>query len=254
MDTLRKYPRTPHLEGSRLQPGDEDLEQVRLRDLAGCVLTVEEKVDGANAGVSFSADGELRLQSRGHFLTGGARERQFALLKQWAAERRAALWERLSSRYVMFGEWMYAKHTIFYDALPSYFLEFDVYDRERDVYLSTERRHELLAACDVHAVTVLAQDRFSALPHLTALVGRARWKSATWRDRLRTQAEREGLDVERVVRQTDPSDEMEGLYVKHEIDGVVVGRYKWIRPSFLQAVVDSGSHWHSRPILPNVLA
>jgi len=23
--TLKKYPRTPHLEGSRLQPGDEDL-------------------------------------------------------------------------------------------------------------------------------------------------------------------------------------------------------------------------------------
>ena len=26
--TLKKYPRTPHLEGSRLQPGDEDLSQV----------------------------------------------------------------------------------------------------------------------------------------------------------------------------------------------------------------------------------
>ena len=25
---LKKYPRTPHLEGSRLQPGDEDLTQV----------------------------------------------------------------------------------------------------------------------------------------------------------------------------------------------------------------------------------
>ena len=25
---IRKYPRTPHLEGSRLQPGDEDLSQI----------------------------------------------------------------------------------------------------------------------------------------------------------------------------------------------------------------------------------
>lgn len=26
-DTIIKYPRTPHIQGSRLQPGDEDLRQ-----------------------------------------------------------------------------------------------------------------------------------------------------------------------------------------------------------------------------------
>ena len=26
--TINKYPRTPHIEGSRLQPGDEDLSQI----------------------------------------------------------------------------------------------------------------------------------------------------------------------------------------------------------------------------------
>jgi len=34
----------------------------------------------------------------------------------------------------------------------------------------------------------------------------------------------------------------------------VLGRYKWIRASFLTAVVDSGSHWLARPIVPNRLA
>jgi hypothetical protein len=34
----------------------------------------------------------------------------------------------------------------------------------------------------------------------------------------------------------------------------VLERYKWIRASFLTAVVDSGSHWLSRPIVPNQLA
>ena len=28
--SLKKYPRTPHLEGSRLQPGDEDLSRVQF--------------------------------------------------------------------------------------------------------------------------------------------------------------------------------------------------------------------------------
>ena len=32
---LKKYPRTPHLEGSRLQPGDEDLSQVPFSYIRG---------------------------------------------------------------------------------------------------------------------------------------------------------------------------------------------------------------------------
>ena len=73
--TLKKYPRTPHLEGSRLQPGDEDLSQVSFSYIRGKYLVVEEKVDGANSGISFGKDGTLLLQSRGHYLTGGYRER-----------------------------------------------------------------------------------------------------------------------------------------------------------------------------------
>ena len=49
-EQILKYPRTCHLEGSRLQPGDEDLDQVSLDALQGTYLVIEEKVDGANAG------------------------------------------------------------------------------------------------------------------------------------------------------------------------------------------------------------
>jgi hypothetical protein len=58
MSTLHKYPRTHHLAGSRLQPGDENLEAVPFAAVAGRVLAVEEKVDGA---VSFDAAGRLLL-------------------------------------------------------------------------------------------------------------------------------------------------------------------------------------------------
>ncbi len=123
---LRKYPRTPHLAGSRLQPGDDDLDQVPFADLAGRYLVVEEKLDGANSAVSFDADGALLLQSRGHYLTGGPRERHFAPFKAWAASVAPWLWPVLGDRYIVYGEWLYAKHTVFYDALPHYFCEFDV--------------------------------------------------------------------------------------------------------------------------------
>ena len=99
-----KYPRTPHLEGSRLQPGDEDLSQIPFAELAGRHLVVEEKCDGANSAVSFSADGELLLQSRGHYLTGGYRERHFNLMKQWAAVHKDVFYRVLGSRYISSAE------------------------------------------------------------------------------------------------------------------------------------------------------
>lgn len=130
---LKKYPRTPHLEGSRLQPGDEDLSQIPFSDLKDKYLVIEEKIDGANSAISFSEEGELLLQSRGHYLTGGYRERHFNLLKQWANVHMDNFFDVLGTRYIMYGEWMYAKHSVYYDALPAYFMEFDIFDRERSI-------------------------------------------------------------------------------------------------------------------------
>ena len=58
-------------------------------------LVIEEKVDGANSAISFDSTGSIRLQSRGHYLVGGARERHFDLLKTWANVHATALPERL---------------------------------------------------------------------------------------------------------------------------------------------------------------
>lgn len=246
-----KYPRTRHIEGSRLGPGDEDLEAAPFADIAGRFLVVEEKMDGANSAISFDADGRLWMQSRGHFLTGGAREKHFDALKPWAHANADALRERLGARYVMYGEWLFAKHTVYYDALPHHFLEFDVLDTEEQVFLSTARRRELLAGTPVSSVPVLAERSFRRLDELVALVGPSTMKTPSWRTHLEETARSKELDVERVLRETDPSDEMEGLYLKVEENGQVVARYKWVRKSFLTSVVDSGSHWLARPIVPN---
>src|SRR5205809_552829 len=118
MQGIRKYPRTRHLVGSRLQPGDEDLDAIPMSELAGGHVVIEEKMDGANCGVSFDAEGALQLQSRGHFLAGGPRERQFDLFKQWAGAMAHRLLDVLADRLVTYGEWLYAKHSVYYDALP----------------------------------------------------------------------------------------------------------------------------------------
>lgn len=252
---ILKYPRTPHLEGSRLQPGDEGHEHVRLATLAGRHAVVEEKLDGANVGISFTSGGELLLQSRGHYLVGGGRERQFAPFKQWAAAHEALLLGVLEDRYVMYGEWMFAKHSVSYDRLPHWFCEFDVYDRVDEVFLSTPRRHALLAGSAVVSVPVL---QAGPMPRdvrvLRALVRPSLAKSAHWREAFAQAVQRQGLDLELAWRQTDKSDLAEGLYVKVEDEYQVLGRYKWVRPDFVQTILDSGSHHSTRPVIPNGLA
>jgi hypothetical protein len=251
---LRKYPRTPHLVTSRLQPGDEDLDQVPFAELAGRFLVVEEKLDGANSAISFGPHGRLRLQSRGHYLNGGPRERHFAALKAWAASVAPVLWPVLRERYVLYGEWLYAKHTVYYDALPHYFCEFDVLDQHTGEFLSTARRRELLRATPVVSVPVLREGTVSSLAELTALVGPSTAKTARWRESLATSAAAAGVDPHQALAEADPADEMEGLYLKREEGGVVTGRFKWVRPGFSTAVLDSGTHWLNRPIVVNQLA
>ncbi len=252
-ERIFKYPRTPHLEGSRFQPGDEDLDCVALAELRGRFIVVEEKLDGANAGISFDDGGRLQLQSRGHFLDGGARERQFALFKTWAMTHRQAFWELLADRYVLYGEWLFAKHTIFYDALPHYFHEFDLLDTTTGEFLSTAARRSRLQDSPVISVPVLWQGEARSVEHLQSLVRPSLYKSADWRARLRQESEARGQYVEMVEQQTDGSDLAEGLYIKVESGDRVLERYKFVRAGFLQAVADSGSHWMDRPILPNQL-
>jgi hypothetical protein len=129
-----------------------------------------------------------------------------------------------------------------------------VLDTDANIFLSTPARRRLLAGLPVASVPVLRAGNFSRLPQLTQLVAPSLYKSAAWRESLRAAAAERDLDVERAVRETDMSDDAEGLYIKHEDEARVLGRYKWIRASFLTSVVDSGTHWLMRPIIPNRLA
>ena len=252
---LFKYPRTQHIYGSRLQPGDKDLKAVPIDQLYDSYLVIEEKMDGANSGISF-INGELFLQSRGHYLIGGQREKHFNLLKTWANCHKSYLWNILGNRYVMFGEWLYAKHTIYYNNLPHYFMEFDILDKETGDWLSTDRRLEILKDDIIISVAVLetgygkeyTKDKLNDLSHSKSL-----FIEKNNFDSLERYCYKNNLNFEQIKLETDPYFYKEGLYIKEESDGKVVGRYKWVRKSFLTSVFESNSHWLSRPIIPNQL-
>lgn len=222
--------------------------------IAGRHIVVEEKVDGANVGIRFSPTGDLLLQSRGHYLTGGSREKHFTLLKQWATTHQVVLGDRLGRRHVLYGEWLYAKHTVFYDRLPHYLVEFDVLDTVDGTFLDTPRRADLLAGLPLPAAQVLFSGTLRRLQDLTNLLGPSHFIAEGHIDRLRTDAERFGLDPDLVVRETDPSTLMEGLYVKVEEEGIVKERYKFVRADFIAVMTRADGRWLERSIVPNRLA
>jgi hypothetical protein len=252
MADFYKYPRTRHLVGSRIQQGDEDLKAVPFSDIIDRHIVVEEKLDGANSGISFRTPDDILLQCRGHELRGGPRERHFALFKAWANTNHDTWWEVLGTRYIMYGEWMFAKHSEFYDLLPHYFMEFDIFDKETETFLSTPRRHEMLDCTGVVSVPVLYQGQAQSMEHLQSMIGTSLYKSPNWQANLAKACEAAGTAVD--PKETDMSPLSEGLYIKVEEDGQVVERLKFVRAEFVARILESESHWMERPIVQNGLA
>ena len=255
MQPLIKYIRTQHIQGSRKSGDDFELEDVFFNDaLKDKYVVYEIKIDGSNVGISFDNDGSLLLQSRGHYLRGGPREKQFTMFKMWANRFRYDLYDILNIRYIMYLESAYAKHTVFYDNLPHYIFEFDIYDKEKQLFLSTKARIRLLEGLSYSAVPIAYAGVATTFEHLKSFIQPSFYKTNNWKENLQKQAQNTGQDFALIEAQTDMSDLDEGLYIKVETDEETIGRYKFVRDSFTNSILNQGSHWHNRPILPNMLA
>ena len=157
-----KFPSTPHLAAlADMDFRSDKLLSVTERDeFLQHSLLVEEKVDGANLGISFDSDGNIRAQNRGTylFLPGAG---QWKKLGDWLAPRLDTLFEHLSDQFILFGEWCYARHSVFYDRLPDWFLGFDIYDKRVGRFLSSEHRNTLLTKMAVAQVPFVARGQFT---------------------------------------------------------------------------------------------
>lgn len=230
-----KYPRTPHLFGSKGTDDDKHLgEAESTAFIADDSLIVEEKIDGTNVGIHFSNSGEMVLQCRGHLITEGMHP-QYDLFKQWAAVKRHLLEGRFENRYILFGEWVYARHSIHYQRLSHYFFEFDIYDKTEDAFLDLKCRLDLLAGLGIQTVPVVHTGSIGR-DDLAGLIGPSEFDS-------RFENPLTGC--------TDNL--MEGLYLRTEADGVVTGRSKYVRPEFVEKIKQS-THWQHQQMVPNQLA
>jgi len=230
-----KYPRTPHLFGSKGTDDDKHLSEAEsLSFIANDSLIIEEKIDGTNVGIHFSDDGQMMLQCRGHLITEGMHP-QYDLFKQWTTVKRATMEQRLENRFILFGEWVYARHSVFYQQLTHYFFEFDIYDKQNSLFLDLEQRLALLDRSTIQTVPIIHTGKISR-KDLQGLIGPSKF------------------DSQFVNPESNRTDNlMEGLYLRIEADGVVTGRAKIVRPEFVEKIKKS-THWQHQPMVANRLA
>lgn len=196
---------------------DKVLSHVEVDELLAYSVTVEEKVDGANLGVSLDATGEFRLQNRGQYLHQPF-HRQFSKLNAWLTTNADALFDALHPNILAFGEWCAARHSLDYDSLPDLWLVFDVYDKLSGRFWSPARRNVWAATHGLSTVPTLAQGHFT-LQELIQMVGK------------HPSAYRKGP--------------LEGLVVRASDAEWTDTRAKLVRVDFVQSI---GEHWRHRPL------
>jgi ATP-dependent RNA circularization protein (DNA/RNA ligase family) len=219
MTDFFRFPHTPHLAwlGSGTPRDDKVLSVAEANALLSGEVVIEEKLDGANLGVSVDEDGRLRLQNRGQYLAppfGG----QFSRATAWMERHQDALAPALGTELILFGEWCAARHSVVYDHLPDWFLAFDIYDHAAGRFWSAKRRDTWLDRLDLPVVPTLARGRTT--------LGRVKALTMTGTSRF-------------------GATPLEGVVIRRDSAEFLEQRAKLVRPDFAQAI---GEHWRSRRI------
>lgn len=125
--------------------------------LLGGRVIVEEKLDGANTGIIRHKSG-FHLQKRGS-LVGTSEHAQFQFFHNWAHYQNYEKIMKVPIGYIIYGELMYAIHTVYYDELPDYFLVFDVWHEGR--FLNYEERNDFCQKYKFHQVPLITKDFYN---------------------------------------------------------------------------------------------
>jgi ATP-dependent RNA circularization protein (DNA/RNA ligase family) len=219
MTDFFRFPHTPHIEwlASGAPRDDKVLSPCEVAELLSVDVVIEEKLDGANLGLSVSSDGVLRAQNRGQYLPQPFHG-QFARLGPWLAAHEDRLFDALGTHLIAFGEWCAARHSLDYASLPDWWLVFDIYDRSTGQFWSTARRNAWAAQLGLMTV-----------PRLHA-------------GQVDMYQLREWVQVKQSRFRQGP---LEGLVVRRENGDWLEQRAKLVRADFTQAIEN---HWRSRAL------
>ena len=219
MSPFYRFPHTPHLAwlGVGEPRDDKVLSASEAEELLARDVVVEEKLDGANLGLSVAGDGRLQAQNRGQYLQAPF-SGQFSRLGSWMATHEQYMVEALGVRLIAFGEWCAARHSVAYTALPDWWVIFDIYDRVERRFWSTSRRDAWARAIGIPGIETVLHGH-TRVVDLMALIatGNSRYRDGP----------------------------MEGVVVRAEDAEWLIARAKLVRSDFTQSI---DAHWRSRPL------
>jgi hypothetical protein len=259
------YPPTFHLRGSKYLDSSSDMNiQTILKsdnkgiefshlEKEGEIIVIEEKMDGIGLGLYFEQD-TIYIQQRGHSFKLDELPWQMKNISLWVSEHLDELYYLLEDKYVLFGEWLEHKHTVFYDNLPDWFIEYDIYDRTNKQFLSTQAREHLLLSRQSSLISahVMAEQTHLTIHDILDLLQKPSYaKTSQWADNLLTLCQSQYLDYSLVLSHTLHDSGMEGLYIKTENSQHITGRYKFIRHSFMQHLLQA-AHWKEQKLVDNL--
>lgn len=106
MENFFKFPRTSHLfsAGGMIPRDDLETDGANKKLFFSTSVTVEEKIDGSNLGLSIDPQTlQILAQNRSHYVNSQTHS-QFKMLDAWIAEHAAKLFEILQPHYILYGE------------------------------------------------------------------------------------------------------------------------------------------------------
>lgn len=220
---FRKYEKTFRILVPQINvPGKLILSKNEAGALLSGRVTIEEKMDGANVGIIRHKQG-FSLQKRGS-LVGVSEHEQFQFFHGWANQIKYEQIMSLPVGTLIYGELLFAKHTVFYNRLPDYFLAFDVFNVEHGWMPATDR--DLF--CKAHG--------FAQVPFVA-----------------------EGIFQKAELADLIPSI---SNYGSEPAEGIVIKRYKkdgtklqakLVRPEFIKRM-EENDHWMHQAVTRNELA
>jgi hypothetical protein len=133
------------------------------------VITIEEKLDGANASFLLNEEDELKIFSRNNELDpiNNSLNGFYPYMENHLKDKR----HLLNPRYIYFGEWL-IPHKIKYIEYKKYYL-FDVFDIVEGIYLPYEVVQEEAQRLSIDLVPLLYYGHFIDYDHLISFVGQS---------------------------------------------------------------------------------
>ena len=150
-----EYPRIPHLDKKISNMTHDD---IQIEDKIQFPITgwVQEKLDGANMGVSWTSGPVIRnrnnILKKGYIKKETPAKLQFRSSWNWIHDHNKDIQKisnALMTPVTIYGEWLYAKHSIYYDKLPDLFIAYDIYVPEDDVWLSPDKFESELSQTNI---------------------------------------------------------------------------------------------------------